>query len=505
LKVACLAELDDFDDSNFHDRLQRAATSASSRPMRLVQSIISIGQSVFGLVSLWAALIVLQPWIGLCMVLVVIPVWIGGTRVGAQYFNFIIRITAGDRSRGYLFNLLIARDPAKEIRAFNLAQELATRWRVSMNERIGLLADTLRKQLRASLISTFGSNVVLAIAATLLLMLNNAGILSLAQTAAVAGALLLFSQRLLGAVAQTNEFFESAPLVYDLNDFLSLEPSLVRQRSGVAFSGGFDRIELDDVSFTYRDAERHALEHVSLTLQAGEVVALVGENGSGKTTLAKLIAGLYIPQEGSIRIDGTDLVEMDTNTWRDSVAVLFQDFIRYALPAIDNVHLGSIAREPIIDDIRAAARAAGADEFLSSLPDGYQTILSPQFGKGLDLSLGQWQRVALARAFFRNVPLVILDEPSASLDARAEQALFESVRDLYDNKTVLLISHRFSTVRTADRIIVLDGGKIVEQGSHAELMAVDGLYAELFSIQASAFIDDEIEDANELGTVTVDR
>ncbi len=498
LTVACLAELDDFDDSKFHDRLQRAAVSAVGQPMRLVQSMISIGQNVFTIGSVWVALMVLQPWIGLCVLLVVVPVWIGGTRVGEHYFTFIIHITGLDRARVYLFQLLTMRDPAKEVRAFNLARHLADRWRASMQERIELLAGTLRRQLRSSLISTLGSNVVLGGAAIALIVLNDKGVLTLAETAAVAAALLLFSQRLLDSVVETNQFFESAPLVHDLDEFLALAPTLVRHRSGRPLAGAFQRIELDDVTFRYRDAARDALEHVSMQVNAGEVVALVGENGSGKTTLAKLIAGLYEPRQGAVRVDGTDLAELDLTDWRDRVAVLFQDFVRYALTATDNIRLGSTGRDPDPADVRAAARAAGADDFIAALPDGYDTILSPQFGKGLDLSLGQWQRVALARAFFRDAPLVILDEPSASLDARAERALFDSVRDLYRDKTVLLISHRFSTVRTADRIIVLDQGRIVEQGSHTELMARNGLYAELFSIQASAFIEEDLEAAQEL-------
>ncbi|WP_426513728.1 ABC transporter ATP-binding protein [Dactylosporangium sp. McL0621] len=499
LKVTCLAELDDFDDSAFHDRLQRAAGQAVGRPMMMVQSMITIGQNLFTIGSIWVALLVMQPWIGMVMLLVAIPVWIGGTRVGDHYFTFVIRIAHLDRSRMYLFQLLTLRDPAKEIRAFNLADHLADRWRTSMIERIGMLAQTLRKQLRASLISTFGSNLVLALAAGALVVLNARGVLSLSQTAAVAAAMLLFGQRLLDSVNETNRFFESAPLVSDLNDFLALEPDLVRHRSGRPFEGPFRRIELDDVSFRYRDANRDALSHIGLELNAGEVVALVGENGSGKTTLAKLIAGLYTPQSGAVRIDGTDLADLDLNTWRASVAVLFQDFIRYALTVTDNIHLGATGRELNMDEVRAAAAAAGAAGFLDGLPKGYETILGPQFGKGIDLSLGQWQRIALARAFFRDSPLVILDEPSASLDARAERALFDSVRELYRNKTVVLISHRFSTVRTADRIIVLDGGRIVEQGSHNELMARDGLYAELFSIQASAFLEDDLGRADETG------
>jgi len=493
LKVTCLAELDDFDDSNFHDRLQRAAVSAAGRPMMMVQSMITIGQNLFTLGALWVALLVLQPWIGLAMLLVAVPVWMGGTRVGEAYFAFVVRVARMDRARMYLFQLLTLRDPAKEIRAFNLAHYLATRWRESMNERIGMLAATLRRQLRASLISTFGSNLILALVAIVLIILNKRGVLTLGQTAAVAAAMLLFGQRLLDSIVETNRFFESAPLVSDLNEFLQLEDSLAGHRAGRPFEGPFERIELEDVTFAYKDTNRNALEHVDVQINAGQIIALVGENGSGKTTLAKLIAGLYEPRSGAVRVDGTDLREVDLNTWRDSVAVLFQDFIRYALSATDNIHLGSTKRDGDSDEVRAAAQAAGADEFLSRLPQAYETILGPQFGRGIDLSLGQWQRVALARAFYRDAPLVILDEPTASLDARAERNLFDSVRQLYQNKTVVLISHRFSTVRSADRIIVLKDGQIVEQGSHPELMEQNGLYAELFAIQASAFLEDDLE------------
>ncbi|MFI5916522.1 ABC transporter ATP-binding protein [Dactylosporangium sp. NPDC051541] len=493
LKVTCLAELDDFDDSEFHDRLQRATAQALGRPMMMVQSMITIGQNMFALGSLWIALLIMQPWVALVILLVAVPVWMGGTRVGEAYFTFVVRIARMDRARMYLFQLLTLRDPAKEIRAFNLAAHLARRWRESMDERIGLLAATLRRQLRASLISTFGSNLVLALAAVTLIVLNRRGVLTLAQTGAIAAAMLLFGQRLLDSVVETNRFFESAPIVHDLNNFLALEADLTRHRAGVALRCDFERIELEGATFRYRDTNRNAVEGVDLRINAGEVVALVGENGSGKSTLAKLIAGLYEPRAGAVRVDGTDLKDADLTAWRDSVAVLFQDFIRYALTATDNIHLGATNREGDLEQVRAAARAAGADGYLSELPDGYDTILGPQFGRGVDLSLGQWQRVALARALYRDAPLVILDEPTASLDARAERDLFDSVRQLYENKTVVLISHRFATVRAADRIVVLKDGRIVENGSHTALMANNGLYAELFAIQASAFLEEDLQ------------
>jgi ATP-binding cassette subfamily B protein len=489
LEVACLAELDDFDNHRFHDRLQRAASSATTRPTRLVQSIVTIGQNLLGLVAVWGALLFVQPWIALCAALVVVPVWIGGTRGGAQFFDFVARMTPSDRDRTYLFGLLTMRDPAKEIRAFNLAAYLSNRWRTSMTDRLAVLRQTLGKRLRSSMLSSIGSNVVLALAAVLLIGLNRWGVMTLAQSATAAGVLLLFSQRLIMLVGATNDFFESAPLVGDLDEFIALGPSLRRERSGRPHPGRFSEIVLDDVGFTYRGAQRPAIDGVSLTIKAGEVVALVGENGSGKTTLAKLLAGLYTPTSGAILVDQANLRETDAASWREAVGVLFQDFIRYGLPAEENIYLGAVSRDRDPAAIREAAVVARADQFLNGLPRGYDTILSPQFNEGQDLSLGQWQRIALARVVFRGAPLVILDEPTASMDARAEQALFESVHELYQNRTVVLISHRFSTVRTADRIVVLSGGKVVEQGGHDELMAANGLYAELFTLQASGFVD----------------
>jgi ATP-binding cassette subfamily B protein len=491
LRVVALAELDHFDDSRFHNRLSRSALAAVSRPVQLVQSMISITQGLVTLAFIWVALLILSPWIALALALVAVPVWIGGTRAGGQYFSFFHEMTESDRLRSYLFSLLVSREPAKEIRAFGLAEHLGSRWQASAGARIDRMSAMLRRQLRTSLIGTLGSALVLAVVALTTIALNRAGWMSLGQTVAVAGALLVFTQRLLDVAAQTTNFFDSAPFVKELNSFLDLEPGLIEERSGQKFGGQFDRIEVDDVTFAYQGTERPALDGVSLSIRAGEVIALVGENGSGKTTLAKLLAGLYAAQGGSIRVDGVSLDQMETTSWRDSVAVLFQDFIQYALEADENIHVGSIGKERDSDEIRRAAQASGADAFLSALPHGYDTILSPRFGKGVDLSLGQWQRVALARAFYRDVPFVILDEPSASLDARAERELFENVRKMYEDKTVLLISHRFSTVRTADRIIVLNRGQVVEQGSHDELIAAAGLYAELFTMQASAFVDAE--------------
>jgi ATP-binding cassette, subfamily B, bacterial len=247
-------------------------------------------------------------------------------------------------------------------------------------------------------------------------------------------------------------------------------------------------IHLDAVAFAYPSRTEPSLQEISLAIEPGEVIALVGHNGSGKTTLAKLIAGLYEPTAGAVRWGDTPIGGAELPRVRATVAIIFQDFARYFLSGAENIAVGRPER---IDDrvaIEAAAERAGALSALASLPDGLDSPLGPEFFGGNDLSLGQWQRVALARAFFRDAPVLILDEPTAALDARAEHELFTRVSELYRGRTVVLISHRLSSVRSADRILVLDQGRLVEQGDHASLMASDGQYAELFRLQASGYV-----------------
>ena len=503
LEVACLAELDDYDDSGFHDRLQRASRSAVNRPIMLVEALLEFGRAAFMLVGVLVGLVILEPWVALVTLFTVIPIWLGGTKSGEQYFAFEVETTQRDRVREYLFKLLTQRTAAKEIRAFDLGDHLSNDWRRLTDERISSFIVTLKKRFRSSMVATLGSNAIVALVAVALIALTRAEVMTLGEAAAVAGALLLFSQKLMDAVQATNMFFEAGPLIQDLQDFLTLKELLDDERPTGELPESFGSVELEHISFTYKGAEVRALDDVSLRLKAGEVVALVGENGSGKTTLTKLLSGLYQPDEGQVLVDGVDIATIDPSSWRRLVAVVFQDYLQFSLPARDNIRFGAIDREATDETIRAAAVAAGADRFLAALPKGYDTPLSPQFDDGQDLSLGQWQRVALARAFYRSAALVVLDEPTASLDARAERDLFEAVRDLYEGRTVLLISHRFSTVRTADRIVVLADGKVVEEGPHDELMRVGGLYAELFMMQASSYLDPEPDGPDDTGDTAV--
>src|SRR6266545_1945645 len=283
---------------------------------------------------------------------------------------------------------------------------------------------------------------------------------------------------------------EAGRYLDDYLAFVALLPEVEAARPrGAMPPRGFRQLRVRDVTFTYPTGTEPALHEVSLDVAAGEVVALVGENGSGKTTLAKLLAGLYHPDSGTITWDGVDVSTVDPNELRRSIAVIFQDFERFHLTAGENIGIGRVSAVDDTASIRAAAAQAGADRFIEALKKGYATMLGPEFTGGTDLSVGQWQRMALARAFFRSAPFVILDEPTAALDPRAEQELFDRIRSLLAERTVLIISHRFSSVRSADRTYVLEGGRVTESGDHDTLLALGGRYAELFTLQAAAYQD----------------
>jgi ATP-binding cassette, subfamily B, bacterial len=313
--------------------------------------------------------------------------------------------------------------------------------------------------------------------------------MSLAAAGAAVFGLYQLGGRLRGLYMSATSLYEATLFIRDYSSFLELEPESDDGAAERKAPRGFSRLVAEDVSFTYPEAQQPAVDRVSIEIGAGEVIALVGENGSGKTTLAKMLAGLYRPQTGRILWDDVDLANVDPDELRDSIAVIFQDFERYLLPARENVGLGRNERIDDLEAIRASAERADADRFLADLPEGYETMLGREFAGGYDLSIGQWQRVALARAFFRDAPFVILDEPTAALDARAESQLFDRMRELLEGRSVVLISHRFSSVRSADRIYVMHDGRVVEQGPHDQLMAAGGLYAELFTLQARAYLD----------------
>jgi ATP-binding cassette subfamily B protein len=402
-------------------------------------------------------------------------------------FGFHMRMTTVARARNYLYGLLTQKDPAKEVRAFGLGDYLNARHSVLYDLHLTELRRTMRKRFRIAVASTVGLAAVLGAGMAGLLGLALSGRLGLAETATAAGALLILGERIMSTVGSVGDMYEAGLFVEDFTTFLATAPRTHGATGTRSAPTRFERITVDDVTFTYPAGNGPALRNVSLEIEAGQVVALVGENGSGKTTLAKLLSRLYLPDSGRIRWDGADTADLDAYQLRRRIAVIFQDFARYDLTARENIGLGAVERIDDTDAVTAAARHAGAHHYLTTLPQGYETILSPEYDGGRDLSVGQWQRVALARAFIRDAPLIILDEPTASLDPRAEHDLFSRIRQLYAGRTVLLISHRYNTVRDADRIYVMADGRISEHGTHDQLIASAGVYAELFTLQAAAY------------------
>jgi len=485
--AACHADLARFEDPRFHDRLQRAIVNASMRPLQMTVGLLSVGSSALAVVAVGTALATIEPLFLVLGLVAAVPLTMTSIRVGRALYRFAIEQTPTDRERLYVQSLLVEKDPAKEIRAYGLAPFLRQRYTSLYERRIQALRRLVRRRTAQGVVGGTLSATVSGGVLGLLILLVSDGRVSLAGAGAAAAALILLGTQLQALASGTGQLYESALFIQDFNNFVRLVPGSSQFTGTAPPPERIGHVSVRNLTFTYPSRQDPSLQDIDLDIGAGQVVALVGENGSGKTTLAKLLAGLYRPQEGSIRWEDQDLATMDISQVRDRVAVLFQDFVKYFLPARENISMGRWERSEDEQAVRQAAARAGAQAFIEALPHGYDTYLGPQFFGGSDLSGGQWQRVALARAFFRDARLVILDEPTAALDARAEAALFRAVRDLFAGRSVLLISHRFATVRLADHIYVLNKGRVVEHGNHSALMALRGLYAELFTLQASAF------------------
>jgi ATP-binding cassette subfamily B protein len=499
LDVAGAVDLWAYETSDFYDRLRRVETSAATRPYFLTTGLITFVGGAAGAISLAIAVVVIQPLLLPLIVLAGVPLWLTGRRVSRREFEFAVAQTPTQRMRDYLDTTLTGRSEAKELRAFGAVPTLRRRYDEVYDTFVAALRVHVRAKQRLGVVGAASSGSLLIITFVVLIWLVQHHHVTLSEVAGAVVGIRMLSGQINALMVGAQQIFESSLFLQDLDEFLTEKPvrrAVTRGRHALPAARvpqrpaphGFATLQVDRVSFAYPGSGREALDEVSMTLRQGQVVALVGENGSGKTTLAKLLAGLYEPDAGAITWDGVDVEEFEPASMHDSIAVIFQDFVRYQLTARENVTLGRPDRLDAAALDKAVA-GAGARDIISALPAGYDTILSKQFKGGEDLSLGQWQRIALARAFYRDAPFIILDEPSASLDPRAEADLFEKMQTLLRGRTVLLISHRFSSVRYADHIYVLRAGRVVEDGSHAELMRSGGLYADLFSLQAAAYID----------------
>jgi ATP-binding cassette subfamily B protein len=398
-------------------------------------------------------------------------------------FSFATAATPVAQRRGYLRMLLSHRVSAGELRAFDMARELTRRHDQDDAAYLGLLRGHVRRRQGYALLTVAAASLALTAALLAIVALLDAGRITLPEAGAAAIAARLLGGQLSTVFRSVGSLVESGPFLRDLEQFLAAFPA--RPSQG-ALRDLRSQVRATGVSFTYPGRDRPALDDVTVVVPRGGVVALVGENGSGKTTLAKVVAGLYSPEAGAVCWDGEPAAADDL---RASVTVLFQDFLRYQMSVEDNVVLSDSSRPADPSRARRAADRVGIGEVVDGLPRGMSTVLGLELEDGTDLSGGQWQRLALARALYRDAPLVVLDEPTAAMDPRAEHELFADVRTVLDGRSALLVSHRYSSVRLADHIYVMAGGRVVEEGTHEQLVAHGGQYAELYALQAAAYLE----------------
>jgi ATP-binding cassette subfamily B protein len=496
ITVGSTVEYRRFETPDFHDELQRALASGEFRISDMVTGLSQLMAAAVTTVAVAVVLFTLEPLLLALILLAAVPTLVAALHNSRESHAFEYAMTPESRERAYVLQLMTSRNAAKEVRLFGLGSHFRRRYEQLTNERLRQLRIFLAKRLRVSLIGAFSTAVGMTIALGALAFLLTHDRIDVAAALTAGVAMQQLSARIPAITGGISKLVESGLFIEDYRRFLALPDAAVGDRvapqapaAAVGSSGkraeGPGRptsLGVEHVSFTYPNAGRPALDDVSLEVRPGEIVALVGENGSGKTTLVKLICQLYRPQSGRILWNGADAADLLPGAVASEATVLFQDYLQYHLSALDNVVFGRIDRAGEVEAAIAAARRSGADQFLSRLPSGYDTRLGLQFKGGHELSIGQWQRLSLARAFFRGGGLLILDEPTASLDPRAERDVFAQMRRLADRQSVLLISHRFSSVRFADRIYVLDNGRVTEEGSHDELVARGGHYAELFDV-----------------------
>ena len=503
MRHAATLDLAQFEDPEFYDHLERARRQTTAR-IGLIAMLLSMAQDALTLATLAAALIVHNPWLLLLLTVAILPSFLGETHFAALSYSLLFRRTPERRELDYLRYVGASDKTAKEVQMFGLAGWLSDRYAAlaqryyEENKRL-----SIRKGVVSALLSLVGTLGYYGAYVTILLRAV-AGTISLGTLTFLAAAFSRSRDLIQRLLLSASDIYEQSLYLRDLFIFFEMVPA-IRSKPGAVrvpthIRTGF---VFEDVGFQYPGSERWAIRHVDLSITPGERIALVGENGAGKTTITKLLARLYDPSEGRILLDGIDLRDYDLASLREAIGVIFQDFVRYDMRFDENVGVGEIdgvsaylaevrdakpadAIAPPSGIVTAAERSL-ASSLLPRFTDGYRQMLGRRFDDGVDLSGGEWQKVALARAYMRSAQLLILDEPTAALDARAEFDVFVRFNELMAGRMAVVISHRFSTVRMADRIVVLGDGKVIEQGTHEALVAGGGLYAELFEMQAAGY------------------
>jgi len=487
MKQSARLDLECFEDAEFYDKLERARRQASSRILLMSQALTQL-QDAITVFFLAAALITFNAWLLLLLAITLIPAFLGETHFNSQSYSLMYGWTQERRELDYLRFAGASEETAKEVKIFGLSDFFGSRYKKLAGEYYHANKNlSVRRAAWGGLLSILGS-IGYYTAYVVIIFRTVNGELSLGDLIFLSGSFLRLRSLMESILIRFSSIADSALYLKDLFDFLEMEPNISSKKKALPFPETIrEGFTFEQVSFRYPQTEQWVLRDISFTLHPGEKLALVGENGAGKTTLVKLLTRLYDPDEGRILLEGHDLRDYDLDGLRDTAGVIFQDYVKYHLTVAENIAVGRIDERNNEARIVEAAQRSLADTVIDKLPDGYQQMIGRWFKQGTNLSGGEWQKIAIARAYMRDAQLLILDEPTAALDARAEHEVFRRFVELTYDKCAVLISHRFSTVRMADRIVVLHEGKLLEHGTHEELLAAKGQYSELFQLQAAGY------------------
>ena len=484
---AATLDLDQFEDAEFYDKLERARQQTIGRTMLLSQ-VMSQVQDLITMGFLAAGLMAFNPWLIILLLIAIIPAFLGESYFNDQSYALTRGQTPERRELDYLRYLGASDETAKEVKIFDLSAFIIDRFSLLSNK---FYLDNKKLSIKRSIWGTFFAmlgSIGYYAAYVVIIVKTVDGSVSIGSLAFLAGSFRQLRTLLEGILSRFTSVSQGAIYLRDFFEFFEISPKIRQAAHPLSFPKVIQQgFTFDNVGFKYANSERWANRHLSFNLYPGEKLALVGENGAGKTTLVKLLARLYDPTEGRILLEGINLQEYDLTDLRRNVGIIFQDYLRYQMTFSQNIATGNISQQYNRALIEASAKQSLADTLANKLPGGYDQQLGKRFADGVELSGGEWQKVALARAYMRDARLLILDEPTSALDARAEYTVFERFAELTKGRSAVLISHRFSTVRMADRILVLEKGELIEIGSHEDLLLKGGRYAELFNLQAMGY------------------